>query len=116
MSYDFVLEVDVGGERPLPLEGFDCNYTYNVSPMFRLAFCTDGQPEDGEGINQLHGLTGQEALPLLTRAIDQMMLNPEAYRVLNPESGWGNYEGALATLRMLARWCRKAPRATIGVY
>lgn len=69
----------------------DINYTFNVSPMFRLAL-------GGDGIKQLNDLSRNECIELLQDGIKHMEQNPQIYKKLNPENGWGDYEGALDVL------------------
>ena len=75
MSYD----MSIGDE--------DFSYTWNVSEMWYAAM-------PGTGIRTHYGLTGREALRPL-RAIREYM---EDYRedmiALEPDNGWGTYEGA----------------------
>lgn len=110
MSWDFYMEADLGGEEPLDL-GFEANYTCNVAPMFYDAIGKDG-------IRAIDGLKGVDALPILVKAIKKMEKEPDFYRKMNPENGWGRYDGAfgaLALLRELLGWCKSAPQATIKV-
>lgn len=101
------MEIDVGGDEPATVRT-GLGYTYNVSPMFYDAM-------GGEGIRGLDGKLGRDALPLLRSAIEKMAGNPEKYRAMNPENGWGNYDGALRLLRDLLEWCESAPLATLVV-
>ncbi len=64
------------------------NYTYNVSPMWYACF-----PENG--IRQHYGKTGGEALDILRYLRGYMEDNREALMKLDPENGWGSYDGAL---------------------
>lgn len=64
------------------------NYTYNVSGMWYSA-----EPE--YGIRTHYGLTGEEALPVLRGIREHMEDNREDLLKLNPENGWGDYDGAL---------------------
>ncbi len=108
MSYDFSMYVDVGGDEPGYL-GYDANYTYNVAPMFALAF------GDEEGIRVLHTKKGRICRGLLKAAITRMEASPEVYEAMNPESGWGNVEGALDLLYQLLGWCTEAPGALMEI-
>jgi hypothetical protein len=107
MSYDFAMDMDCGGpERHVVLDGL--SYTYNVWPMYYDAM-------GGSGVNDLDGKTGHECVPLLRAAVAKMEGNPAKYRAMNPENGYGGYEGALRALRDLLGWCRKAPLAMMRI-
>ena len=95
MSYDITL-VDKDTDEIL----IDLNYTYNASPMFRLAF----EPL-GDGINCLHGMSASAAMFALDHAIEKMIDDPETFREMNPPNGWGSYAGALELLVRLRRAC-----------
>ena len=84
------MSYDINVRRYCP-DILDINYTFNVSPMFRLAL-------GKSGIKQLNDLNREECIELLQGGIKDMEENPETYKKLNPENGWGNYEGALDVL------------------
>lgn len=107
MSYDIGMEIDAGGEYPESV-GEWYNYTYNVSPMFRLAF-------GGNGVNDLSGLTGEVAAPFLDEAIVYFHEHMDEMRDLNPSNGWGNAEGALRFLENLLTEARTHPKAVVAV-
>lgn len=67
----------------------DFNYTYNVSGMWY-----DCYPE--KGIREHYGLTGKEAVPVLRKLREHMEDNRERLIKMEPDNGWGNFEGALA--------------------
>lgn len=107
MSYDFAMDTDCGGpERHVVLDGI--NYTYNVWPMYYDVL-------GGTGVNDLDGKTGRECIPLLRAAVAKMETSPAKYREMNPDNGYGDYEGALRTLRELLAWCLSAPLATMRI-
>ena len=108
MSWDFWMEVDVGGDCREDLS-YEASYTYNVSPMYYDAFTHPG------GIRALDGLEGKYCQPRLRKAINKMRSNPEHYQEMNPENGWGNYDGAVALLEKLERWCKASPEAILRV-
>lgn len=107
MSYDVYLEIDTGGAEPAAL-GDSLNYTYNCGPMFRLALGRDG-------INSLEGELAGTAIQTLRSGIAEMEDEPGKYKALNPENGWGSYEGALQFLRDILTACVRHPKATIRV-
>ena len=84
------MSYDINVRRYYP-DILDINYTSNVSPMFRLALGKNG-------IKQLNDLSRKEYIELLENGIAHMEQNPEVYKKLNPENGWGDYEGALDVL------------------
>ncbi len=84
----------------------NCNYTYNVSPMFK---------EAGLSIRELDGMLGADALPKVTAAISAMLADRAKYEPLNPPNGWGNYEGAIEFLRTIRGMCETAPMGRLHV-
>lgn len=114
MSWNLNMVVDIGNERTADV--FDgINYTYNVSAMYYRAFDDGNELLNIKGIRRLEGLSGEEAKPLLEKAIKNMMRKPEIYKNLNPDNGWGNYEGALSTLEQLLKWAEYAPKARFHI-
>ena len=107
MSWDFWMEVDLGGKANHELD-FDASYTSDVAPMYQAAF-------GKRGIRGLNGLTGYACCDKLNNAIASMERNKEAMLELEPTKGHGNYEEALRLLRVLRGWCIEVPRATMRV-
>lgn len=107
MSFDIGMAVDTGGEWPASVGEWH-NYTYNVSPMFFRAF--------GEGgIRKLHGMTGEEAAPLISTAMEYFREHADELRAINPANGWGDYDGALRFLGMILDEAQEHPKALVGV-
>lgn len=115
MSYDFWMEGEgAPDEISYPTEDgryVGCgNYTSNVSPMWHKALESAGWPG---GLAQFDGKSGCHAGPPLEWAVEHMKADPDAYRAMNPENGWGNYEGAMHYLATIAEFCRRYPKATL---
>jgi len=108
MSYDIDLTIDAGGPEPINL-GFYWNYTSNCVPMWRRAMPVT------DGLAGMDGMQAGEAAAILAAGISAMKAYPDEYRALNPENGWGDFEGQLAELERLLAECRRAPRARIEV-
>jgi hypothetical protein len=106
MGYDIYLRIDTGGETPAVVHEVG-NYTYNVSEMFHKAL--------GFELMDLGGKICGECLPDLERATLHMSENPTEYIPLNPENGWGDYNGALGYLIALKHGCKKHPKAIISI-
>ena len=126
MSYGINLYIDTGSEDG-HAEVEECGgTTSNVGPMFRLAmparesmpgrYWGTGEPQPGTaGVPGLSGMTCSDAIPVLDEGIKYFEDHKEELEKLNPENGWGNYEGALRVLRNLRTGCARHPRAYIGV-
>lgn len=56
-----------------------------------------------------------DIIPNLQKGIDSLELNPETYKKLNPENGWGSYETLLRVAKELLEACTKYPNAKIEV-
>jgi len=63
------------------------NYTYNVSPMWYEIY-----PKQDHMVD-VDGLTGKESLSLLECALQMLESSPSKFIAMNPENGWGSYEG-----------------------
>jgi hypothetical protein len=109
VSYDGWLVIDTGGPEPATVAELG-NCTSNVSPMWRKALAAAGEPirlSDTEGRN------AADALPLLRAAAQHMRDNPDEYLPMNPDNGWGDYDGALKYLANVADECERHPRASL---
>lgn len=109
MSYDISLEIDTGNSELQEVVEIG-NYTYNCSEMFVDA------SECDKSLGDLHGMSCQEAEPIIAKAVENMQKNPTKYKAMNPENGWGNYDGFLRYVEKLLKECRANPKCTIGVY
>lgn len=103
--------------------------TYNLTPIFDLAL-SDGElpnPDTSEGavvvlgaktdrprgLRLLSGLTGAASLPLIEAALTRMR-DPdrrEAFVAVEPDSGWGNFDGALRVMSQLRDAAEERPTA-----
>lgn len=107
MSYDIWLEIDTGGPEPATVCEIG-NYTSNVSGMWRDAL--------GRSLGDYHGAPCSEAAGPILRGIERMRTDPARYEAMNPENGWGDYEGALKYLERLYEACTQHPKATIAIW
>lgn len=85
------------------------NVTYNLSEMYYK--CIDKE----KGFKKLDGMNCKEALPIINNAIQDMLNNADEYRKLNPENGWGSYEGLLSSLQEMRNCCENNPDGTISI-
>lgn len=107
MSYDVYLKIDTGGKEDAMVEDVG-NMTYNVSGMFYKAL-------GGEGLKGLRGMLAEEAIPVLTKGLVNMLEEKPEYEKLNPPNGWGSYEGAFEFLKNLKDACERHPKAKIEI-
>lgn len=115
MSYDIYLE-------PVPVacgcDHADCcskendavildGPTYNLAPMFKKAI--------PGGLKALDGMLAEDAAPILLTGINDMLTFPGQFEMLNPENGWGTYQGALYFLQQFQIACRQNPKHKVCV-
>ena len=84
--------------------------TYNISPIWYAMF-----PED-DRIIPIDGLTGKEAETRLTDAIQKMLGNEDELKKLNPQNGWGSFDGLLKCLIEIQHHCKINPDLTWEVW
>ena len=115
MSYDFHLckSMNIAGYNPVMGEvhitDYDLNYTSNVAPMWREAFCCP------DGIKRLDMVECKLACKYINDALVCMNLMPEVYENMSPRTGWGDVKGAKKVLRTLRAWCVERPDCYIRV-
>lgn len=71
----------------------DINMTSNVAGMWRLA---------GADLAAMEGQPASQVLVALASAVRNMLCEPAKYRALEPDNGWGDYEGCVGYLVRLA--------------
>jgi hypothetical protein len=113
MSYWVSLGIDTGRTyddngviKPDLTEVWSENYTSNCSPMWRKA---------GANLREMDGMPARDAAPVLAAAVDAMRADPESYRAMNPENGWGDYATAMQFLASIHAVCVEHPLTTLQV-
>lgn len=104
MSYDVSLVVDVGGKEPATLLVLNENYTWNVAPMFLVS--VGSTPIDWDGKSAFDVAT------ICARILYDFNADPEKFRRMNPNNGWGSFEGARDFITKIKLACEDAPKAT----
>lgn len=74
------------------------DYTYNVRDMLNKAFGVTNW-------TYIDGMNGYDACKHIIKAYQRMVKDPEEYIVLNPENGWGDYEGCKKFLFKIYEHC-----------
>ena len=101
------MSLDISVRAKREVEIYESNVTYNLADIYYK--CIDG------GFKTLKNMTCKEALPIITKAIINMLENEEEYKKLEPSNGWGTYEGLLQKLRYLRLCCEHNPDGIIEV-
>ncbi len=92
-------------------DGRDWNYTHNTNGMIAAAYeaVSGEETEQCDGPlgpvigaawwDRLNGMTGPQGAEYLGAIIKGLEADPDRYRAMNPENGWGGYDTLLGTLR-----------------
>lgn len=101
------LDIDIKAKREVKI--YESNITYNLAPMYYK--CIDKEL----GFRKLNELNCKKALPILNKAINDLIENKFEYEKLNPSNGWGSYDGLLEELKNLRNCCEENPDGIIEV-
>jgi hypothetical protein len=85
---------------------YDRNYTSNVSPIWRAA---------GVNLAELDGKAAREVIGPLRDALAAMAADPARFEAMNPENGWGGFDGAFGVILELWIVAMRFPYATLRV-
>ena len=103
------MSLDVSVKARRTVDVYEDNITYNLAPMYYKCIDING------GLKALNGMKCKNAIPVLNRAIDDLIENKEEYEKLNPENGWGSYEGLLKSLKSLRIACLENPSGKVEI-
>lgn len=110
MSWDASLNCDACGHTVA-----EQNYTHNTNGManavldpdylqrstFEEVFRTGDKPPSVSWWKQLDGSSGPDGAALLARIVEGLEAEPERFRLMNPDNGWGDYDGLIEALRAM---------------
>jgi hypothetical protein len=109
MSLDFSLYFDIDtGNLPYSHEIFTRNITHNVGTMWRKAGVYDA-------LYKSDNKKASEIIEELKKGCEDMIEHAEEYELLNPDNGWGDYEGAVYFLKDILDACKNYPNARIEI-
>jgi hypothetical protein len=106
---------------------YSWNYTHNTNGMIAAAYetATGEATEQASGPlgpaigaawwKQLDGEYGAGGALYLAVIIRALEADPGRYRAMNPENGWGDYDGILETLREMRKAGAAEPHASWSV-
>lgn len=90
---------------------FSRNITHNLNKMAEAA----GIYKHLWRPDELNITKAADLVEPLARGLETLQAAPEAFRELNPENGWGNYEGLVAFVDDYLSACKRYPTATVSV-
>ena len=90
---------------------FTANITHNLNTMAMDAeiYYEVWRPEE----NLI--LEAKDLIGSLKGGLNRLKSDPEHYKKLNPENGWGSYEGLIEFLEKYLSACEKYPNALVEV-
>lgn len=91
---------------------YESNITHNVAAMAKLAGVYDCCWRPNES-----GLTkAKDLIEPLTVGLRALEADPGRFKRLNPENGWGNYDGLVEFVREYLEACVRYPEADVRVW
>jgi hypothetical protein len=87
------------------------NITHNLGKMAAAAdvYKALWRPEE------IKAKQAKDIIQPLTDGLQRLQEDPERYRQLNPDNGWGTYEGLVSFVQEYLKACTESPGATIRV-
>lgn len=104
MGWDIWGVIDTGGSSPAQVTK-DFGYTYNTSGMLRAV---------GIDWPTLLGKSLSELVPILQTGLDRLLAEPARFEAMNPDNGWGSYEGLCKILAEVIEDFSEHPKATLA--
>ena len=105
------MSLDVELRVMKPVAVFDYNITHNLGDMAEAAgmYSAMWHPEE-LGVKKAF-----ELLPYLQVGIERLEAQPEFFKAMNPENGWGSYDGLVQFAREYRDACIANPDADVWV-
>ena len=96
--------VEVGGESV-----FDYNITHNLGKMASEA----GLYESLWRPDEIGVTRADQLVPLLLPGLALLRAEPDRFKALNPENGWGSYDGLVTFVEQYLQACINHPLASV---
>lgn len=107
MSWDIHLYTELDGNE-IEILGTDFNYTHNTNDMIREAGFRDWP-------YKVDGWDAQDLGIALTKVLEEFARDPDRFRAMNPENGWGRYDTLVPVLQQIRDLCAQYPSAKVGM-
>jgi hypothetical protein len=103
------LDVELRVTKPVTV--FEDNITHNLGDMAEKAGVYNAlwHPEE-LGVTRACYL-----VPYLKNGLERLKAQPEYFKTLNPENGWGNYDNLVEFIEKYMIACKENPNAEIWV-
>jgi hypothetical protein len=88
---------------------FDHNITHNLGRMADEAGVYYALWRPAE----IGAKTAKDISPLLADGLNNLKANPDRFKKLNPQNGWGSYEGLVECVEQYLEACQAHPEAEI---
>lgn len=85
-------------------------HTYNLSPMWRKALPAILADKS---TSELDGWSCAALLPHLDKGLLDAVRNRKEYERLNPDNGWGDYDGFLSIYMRFVQRCHENPTGIV---
>lgn len=105
------MSLDISLYAVREVEVFEANITHNLTKMADEAGLYKALWRPDElGID-----TAKVLIPLLENGLKQLQEDPERFKKLNPENGWGTYEALVSFTERYLEACNEHPDARIYI-
>jgi hypothetical protein len=103
------LDVELRVVRPVAV--FDYNITHNLGDMAERAGIYNAlwHPEELDVTRACY------LVPYLKAGLSRLKAQPEYFKTLNPENGWGTYENLVEFVEKYLKACEENPNAEVWV-
>jgi hypothetical protein len=105
------VSLDVWLEEKRPCQVYECNITHNLNRMADEA----GVYKHLWRPDEIGVTTAHELIEPLRAGLARLESDPERFKKLNPENGWGSYEGLVNFVTEYLAACEAHPEATVRV-
>lgn len=91
---------------------YQANITHNLTRMAQDA----GIYEPLWRPDEIEVARAEQLIDPLDEGLKMLRADPERFKKLNPENGWGTYEGLVQFVEDYLEACRRHPQATVSVW
>ena len=105
------MSLDVHLRKTMPCDVYSANVTHNLAPMAKEAgiYYHLWRPDE-IGVTK-----ASELIEPLREGLERLRSDPDKYRSMNPENGWGSYDNFLPWIERYIEACVENPEAEVEV-